>query len=106
MSAKVLVEPVAAHRRRADHTDRLVGLLLYLIALLAFPGLHAQMIGPGVTIALAFDTNEDRAGRMLMCLGVLTGLVLGDLHVEIRPGHMRLDAPVVEGAPIVRRQLA
>ena len=41
-----------------------------------------------------------------MGLGVLAGLVLGDLHVEVGPGHVRLHPAVAEGAAVVPRQLA
>src|SRR5262249_27797297 len=106
MGAEVLMEPVPAHWRSADHSHGLVGLLFHLIALSGFPRLHAKPVGPSEAVAFALDADKDRAGRMLVRLRVLPGFVLGDLHVKVCAGHMWLDTPIVEGAPVVGRQLA
>jgi hypothetical protein len=79
----------------ADRADRLIGLLSYFIALARFPRPHAKRIGPGKAVTLALDTNENCAGGMQR-LRILTGSVLTDLHIKIRPSHMWLDATIVK----------
>src|SRR5262245_25779416 len=106
MSAKVLVEPIAPHRRGADHSHGLIGLFFYLITELCLPWLHPEAVGPSEAIALALDAHENRAGGMFVRLGVLPGFVLCDLHVEVSAGHVWLDAPIVKRAAVIWRQLA
>ena len=106
MGAEVLMKPVAGHRRRADHAHRLISLFFHLIAPTRLPRLHSEVVGPGAAITFAFDANQNCARSVLVRLGILPGFVLCDLHVKVCAGHVRLDAPEVEGAPVVRGQLA
>src|SRR5439155_24296911 len=59
MSAEMLVEPDSSHGRGANHPYRLVGLPFHLVAEPRLPRLHAEPVGPRVTVALAFDADED-----------------------------------------------
>src|SRR5215208_4178430 len=55
--AEMLVEPVAAHRGRTDHTDGLIINAKYLIGLSARKWVCPDLGRPGVGISLAGETN-------------------------------------------------
>src|SRR5262249_22913684 len=94
--AEMLVEPVAAHRRGRDHTDRLVALTKPLVGVAVPPRRGAERFRPGIGVALALDADQHGGGGVLVRLGIAAGLVLADPQIEAVAGHERLD-PAVAG---------
>src|SRR3954470_8600874 len=86
-NAKVLVKPVAAHRRGTHHTNRLVVDAEDLIGFAVGEWVGAQLRRPRVGVALAFEANQDRRGAVLVCLGVAARLMFPDPHVKTIVGH-------------------
>src|SRR5262245_54306153 len=66
--AKVSVKPVAAHRRRTDHSHRLVVLTSDFFRRAFLPWMGAQLGRPGIGVALAAKANEHGGGTMGMRL--------------------------------------
>src|SRR5262245_49618725 len=97
---EMLVEPVAAHRRRRNKADRLVVLAQDLVSSAVLPWRGTESLGPGVGVTLAFDANEHGRGSMLVPFGISPGLVLSDPQIESVAGHRRLD-PAVAGRPSI-----
>src|SRR5262249_26475714 len=81
--AEMLVEPVAAHRRGRDQTDRLVVLAQHLVGLAVPPRRGAERFRPGIGVALALDADQHGGGGVLVRLGIAAGLV--PAHPPIEP---------------------
>src|SRR5262245_60765991 len=103
--AEMLMEPVAAHRRGRDQTDRLVVLAQHLVDLAVPPRRGAERFRPGIGVALALDADQHGGRGVLVRLGIAAGLVLADPQIEAVAGHERLDPAVAGRAAVVERQV-
>src|SRR5690242_18706531 len=97
----MLVEPVAAAGRRGHHAARAILGDLDQLFLAVFPWMGTELRGPVVGVALASQTDEHRAGDVVVRLGVASTRVLGDKATEVRvAGHLWRD-PAVTGTTAV-----
>src|SRR5262249_15513551 len=103
--AEMLMEPVAAHRRGRDQTDRLVVLAQHLVGLAVPPRRGAERFRPGIGVALALDADQHGGPGVLVLPCIATGLVLADPQREAVAGHERLDPAVAGRAAVVERQV-
>src|SRR5262249_59850147 len=98
----MLMEPVAAHRRSGNETDRLVILAQDLVRPAVPPGRGAQRFRPCIGVDLALDADKHGGRGVLVRLGIAAGLVLAYPEIEAIAGHERLD-PAVAGRPAGKR---
>src|SRR4051812_47089634 len=102
----MLVVPARPSRGRRDHAHRLVIDALDLPLLAVLPGVDAEPLGPGVSVAFALETDQDGRTGMRMGFRVAAILVLADPEIERVAGHEGLDAPPAGRAAVVERQIA
>ena len=104
--AEVLVIPACAARRGRHHAALHVVEPADLFGVAVFPRCRAEMLGPGVGIALTFEADQNGGRGMRVRLRIAADFVLADPEVERIIRHVRLDAPIAGRAPVVERQLA
>src|SRR2546428_11226086 len=88
----MLMEVLAAHRRRTDHADGFVVLAKHLLRQARFPGTRADVSRPRVGVTLACDTDQHGGGLVRVGLRVPPGFMLPDPMVEHVAGQMGFQA--------------
>src|SRR5262245_44703055 len=100
------VEPVAAHRRCADHADRFIILPSDFFCGAFFPWMCAQFCRPGISVAFSAEADQHRGGAVSMGLRIASGFMLADPEIEMLSRHMRFYTPITRRPAVIHGQFA